>query len=143
MKSLQFFIDQTHKLLNELIQVATQLRDMSKQVISEENLSLLQKKQDDLLGQIERIDQQMQRDYPQQVSSKMEEQLHEKLQTFQQINQEFIQNLGASHGLIQFELCRLGKEQEGEDFAQLKRLNKIFPSPNSSKTIEPEENKES
>jgi hypothetical protein len=44
-----------------------------------------------------------------------------------------MQNLNASHGLIQFELHRL-EEKEEEDF-----LNKILPPPDSAKTIDDKE----
>jgi hypothetical protein len=141
MKSLQYYIDHMNQLLSELIQIATQLRDMSFQVISEEDLAPLQKRQEELLTQLEDIDQQLQKNYRHQLSTAMEEQIHNQLQTFQQLNQEFIQNLSTSHGLIQFELHRF-ENQEGEDFSRFSRLKKISPSPKSSETIESEENKE-
>ncbi len=139
MKSLEHYVDQMNLLLSELIQVATQLRDMSLQVISEEDLAPLQKRQEDLLVQLENVDQQIQTYYSNQMKSTEQERVHRKLQTFQQLNQEFIQNLNASHGLIQFELRRL--EDEQDDFAsRLTRLKKTSPSPDSSEAIESEEN---
>lgn len=142
MKSLQDCVDEMNKLLGELIQVATQLRDMSLQVISEEDLAPLQKHQEDLLSKIEAIDRQIQENYRHQLNSAMHEMLHSPLQTFQQLNQEFIQNLRASHGLIQFEFHRL-EETEEQDFSDFSHLNKILPSPDSSETAESKESEES
>lgn len=141
MKSLQHYVDQMIQLLNELIQVATQLRDMSLQVISEEELSPLQKHQADLLIQLESVDQQIQGNFRHQLSPAIQEKIHQQLQTFQQINQEFVQNLSSSHGIIQFDLQRL--EEEGQDFSGFARLNKIPPSPDSSEAVESEEDEES
>lgn len=138
MKSLHYYIDHMNHLLNELIQVAAQLRDMSLQVIAEEDLAPLQKHQEDLLMQLENTDQQLQRSYGPQLDGATREGFHNQLQTFQQLNQEFIQNLSASHGLIQFELRRL-EDQEGEDFSRLSRLNKNLPSSDSTEAVESEE----
>lgn len=141
MKSLQNFIDQMNLLLGELIQVATELRNMSLQVVSEDELAPLQKRQEDLLVQIENIDQNIQRTYKNQIPSNMQEHFHTQLQTFQKLNQEYIQNLSSHHGLIQFELHRMDDQKE-QDFSQLSRLNKGSISPDSS-ALESEEDEDS
>lgn len=138
MKSLEGYIEIMNQLLSELTQVATQLRDMSLQVISEEDLTPLQKRQEELLVEIEKNDRQLQQNFRHQLSGAVKEQFHNQLQTFQQLNQEFIQNLSTSHGLIQFELQR-PEDKEGQDFSGYTRLNKISPSPDSTKAIESEE----
>jgi hypothetical protein len=137
MKSLHYFLDQMNQLLNELIQVATQLRDMSFQVISEEDLAPLQKRQEELLSRLENVDQQLQENYQHQIDGAMKENFHRQLQTFQKLNQEFIQNLNASHGVIQFELRRL---QEGdEDYtSRISRLKRTLPSLEESEDKEEE-----
>lgn len=142
MKSLQQNVDQMNLLLNELIQVAAQLRNMSLQVVSEEELAPLQKRQEDLLSQIENIDQNIQRTYRNQLSSNMQKQFHTQLQTFQLLNQEYIQNMSASHGLIQFELHRM-EDQSEQDFTQISRLNQSPLSPDSSPAVESEKDEES
>ena len=142
MESLQDYVDQMNHLLNELIQVATQLRDMSLQVISEEDLAPLQKRQEELMLQLEKADQQLQHDYRLQLSGGIQKQFHDQLQTFQQLNQEFIQNLGTSHGLIQFELQRI-EDLESQDFSRLSRLNKMSPSPDGSEAVDSEEKEKS
>ncbi len=115
MKSLQHYIAQMMQLLTDLVQNAEKLRDVSRQVISEEELSPLQKHQQELLGQLEQTDSIMQKYYPNQIDSATHQLFHEKLHAFHLLNQEFIQNLNASHGLIQFELRHLrGNEREDE-----------------------------
>jgi hypothetical protein len=125
MKSLQHCIDQINHLLSELIQVATQLRDMSFQVISEEDLTSLQKHQEDLLGKLEEADRFIQKNYRNQIKPEVQENFHQQLQTFQQLNQEFIQNINTNQGLIQFELHHL--QEEGRGFSS--REKKTPPSP--------------
>lgn len=140
MKSLEGYTDRMNRLLNELTQVATQLRDMSLQVISEEDLAPLQKKQEELLIELESNDRQLQQNFRHQLSGALQEQFHHQLQIFQQLNQEFIQNLSTSHGLIQFELHH-PEDNEGQDFSGYTRLNlnKIPSTPDSSEAVESEE----
>lgn len=137
MKSLQHYVNQMDHLLHELIQNATKLRDVSLQVISEEELNPLQKRQEDLLSQLETVDQQMKEHYHHQIDSAMQERFHLQLQTFQQLNQEFVQNLNASHGIIQFELRRL--EDGDEDYSH---LNTMPSTPDRSQAVESEEDEE-
>jgi hypothetical protein len=141
MKSLQFYVDRMNQLLAELIQVATQLRDMSIQVISEEDLEPLQKQQEDVLSQLEMTDQQIQGNYRDQIEAKTQAYFHNQLEIFQKLNQEFVQNVNSSQGLIQFELRRLEGEVAEEDLAShLSRLKKTSSTPDGTEAIEPEEN---
>ncbi len=140
MKSLQQYVNQMDHLLHELIQTATKLRDASLQVISEEELNPLQRRQEDLLSQLEAVDQQMKEHYRHQIDHAVQERFHTQLQTFQQLNQEFVQNLNASHGIIQFELRRL--EDEDEDYSNLARLNKVPSTPKRSQAVKPKKDEE-
>lgn len=115
------------QLLTELIQVATELRDMSLKVISEEELAPLQKHQENLLEELEKVDQKIKGDYPNRLEPAIQEKVHKQLEKFQRLNREFIDNINASHSLIQFDLHRV-KEEEEEDFSRLLRLNKLFSS---------------
>jgi hypothetical protein len=110
MNSVEQNVNDMVALLDQLIQTATQLRNLSQQVISEEELLPLQKHQEDLLHQLEKIDQSLQKYYATEVAPAMHEKLHNKLIEFQALNQEYVNNLGSSHGLIQFELHRLKDE---------------------------------
>lgn len=141
MKSLQNYIDQIKLLTNDLILVATKLRNMSLQVVSEEELTVQQQREEELLMQIEKIDEEIQKNYKDQLSPEFKKEFHEKLLTFQELNQEYIQNLKASHGLIQFELQRL-KHPEARQLPQLSSLKKTLSSPNGSQAIKSQENKE-
>jgi hypothetical protein len=76
MKSLQQCLDQMSQLMDELIQIATKLRDASQQVISEEELAPLQKRQDDLLSQLEDVDKELQVHYGFQIDASTIETYH-------------------------------------------------------------------
>lgn len=141
MKALQASIDKMNQLLSELIQIATQLRDLSLQVIAEEDLLRLQKHQAELLSQLENVDQHIQNHYRHQIDPDIHKHFHQQLQTFQQLNREFIQNLHASHGLIQFELYRLEEEVEDDFSSYLARLKKALPTPNTTQAIKSKKNK--
>ncbi|CUI17498.1 hypothetical protein PNK_1893 [Candidatus Protochlamydia naegleriophila] len=146
MKSLQYYIEQMTQLLADLVQNAQKLRDVSLQVISEEELSPLQKHQQELLGKLEQADSSMQRYYPNQLDSTTHQLFHNQLHAFHLLNQEFIQNLNASHGLIQFELRHLrGNEGENEiqDLPPMIHLNKVLPSPSGTQTVDAQKSKKS
>lgn len=112
MKSLQELADQMAALLEELVKTAQKLSDVSRQIISEEELAPLQQHQQDVLSQIEVIDTSIKAHYSNQLDKDFKKQVHEKLHAFQLLNQEFISNLNASHGLIQFELHPLQEKEE-------------------------------
>ena len=139
MKSFESTIKEMNQLLTDLVQVATQLYQASLQVINEEELVALQQTQEELLKQLETVDHHLHQHYHYQVEPAMHEHFHQQLQQFQQLNQEFLQNLATSHGLIQFELRQL---QDNEDFPKLSRRNEIFSKPLEKKE-EAEENKSS
>lgn len=143
MKSLNQLIKQANNLLDELIQTAKKLKVASQQSVSEEELDSLQKKQEDLLIQFEGIDQDLQQYNFFEISEAVHQQFHIKLQEFQTLNQEFIETLQASHGLIQFELRQLKEENPEGFFSPLRRLQKISFTPRRSQTIKPEEDEKS
>jgi hypothetical protein len=140
MKSLQHYIDEMNRLLKELIEISTKLRDVSRQVISEEELAPLQKHQQVLLGELEKVDLVIQESYRHQIDSVTHQHFHDQLHHFQMLNQEFIQNLHTNHGLIQFESSHLREEnQEREININHLLLNKMPLSPNSTQAIKSEE----
>lgn len=128
MKSLKHYMDRMDHLMDELVQVATQLRDMSLKVISEEELAPLQKHQEGLLAELEEVDQKIRANYPHLVDAALQEKVQTQLHLFQRLNQEYIKNLSASRGLIQFEMKRLKDDEKGE-----LRLSKFPLSENSKK----------
>lgn len=104
MESLAHYLEQMDLLLAKLVDVAAQLRDMSLQTISEREVAPLQKKQNALLADLEKIDQQLHQECGEEFKRHPHSNIHYQLEKFQQLNKEFIENLNASHGLIQFEL---------------------------------------
>lgn len=141
MKPLSYYLDQMNELLDHLIETAKALRDLSLQVVSEEELTAHQKRQKELLVKIEDVDQTLEAHFWNQIDDEQHSRFHKKLHTFQTLNQEFIQNLKESHGLIQFELSHLHAEEENEQFAS--QLNKFTPPPKSNQTVKPKKSKKS
>jgi hypothetical protein len=137
MKSVESFVEQMNQVLEELVQVATQLRQVSLQVIAEDELAPLQHRQEELLVELEKTDHHLQRYYTHQIDAKTQEHFHQQLQKFQQLNEEFLHNLATSHGLIQFELRRL---QEG-DLPDWSHLNKMSSASDTPQTPDAEEEK--
>lgn len=139
MKSPQQYKDQMNQLLVELVHVATELRDMSLKVISEEELAPLQKHQENLLAELEKVDKKIKAHYPLQVDNSLQDKVHHQLEVFQELNHEYVKNLKSAKGVAKFELKRLKADEEG-GFSRW-GLYKIPSSPNSSKTIKPQEDK--
>lgn len=141
MKSLQNYLDRADALFKELIQVATQLRDDSRQVLSEAELAPLQKQQEQLLVQISEIDQEIQDYYAKELDPKVHEHWHNQIQLFKQLNQEFITNLNETHGLIQFDARTLKQRRSDEEDVSLpftlSRLGKTFSHPEQSDKNQP------
>jgi hypothetical protein len=144
MNSLQEMLQQLNESLDQLIQVAKKLKETSLQVVSEEELEPLQKEQEEVLHRIEKIDQLLQQYYAGEISKEIHQQIHEKLQIFQELNQEYVRHLAASHGIIQFELRHLPSESD-ESIERLlaRRSNPMLFMTDHSETIHPEENQES
>ncbi|MBA3722438.1 MAG: hypothetical protein H0W88_08545 [Parachlamydiaceae bacterium] len=138
MEALHESINRMNSLLDELVKISRQLRDVSKQVISEEELLPLQKHQEDLLKQIEKIDEVLNQ-YEREIEPSIHNQFHKKLAEFQALNQEFISNLTSSHGVIQFDLKRIQDELLDEDLPHfhLPRSTDILPSTDEHKASDP------
>lgn len=111
MRSLQELLDKIHHHLDELIQISEKLRDVSKQVISREELDPLQKQQTALLNKLEKLDNELHEQYPSEMTEAIHESFHRKFVVFQELNKAFIENIRLSHGLIQFDF-RQTKEED-------------------------------
>ena len=142
MRSFQYCVDEVNRLLDQLIEVATRLRDTSRQSLLEEELMPLQQQQDELLAALETVDLQMQSTYRDLLTASFEEHVHRQLQAFQTLNQEFIQNVQTGHGLIHFELHRPPEEEGTTVSSFFSRLKKSLPSPNDSQTVTSKEDKQ-
>lgn len=131
MKSLSFYLDQMNQLLDQLIGTAKSLRDLSVQVVSEEELTTHQDRQKEILIKLEAVDKILEDHFWNEIEEKDHRQLHGKVHLFQTMNQEFIQNLRETHGLIQFELSQFPSEDDYEDISDY--LNKLPAAPKISK----------
>jgi hypothetical protein len=142
MKTLSSYIDQIKHLADELVKVATKLRDASLNVVCEEELDVLQNHQEEVLDELEKVDQEIQEYYRHQMNDAAQAHLEQQLKVFEALNQEFLKNLHMSHGIIQFDLQRPEDESE-KDYYRYKRLNKVTLPPNGSQAIESEKAKKS
>ncbi len=105
---------QIEGILNQLIENAELLKGLSKQVIAQEELKLLQTKQEKLIAELTTFDVQF-HTMGGKINahrSPTQKRIDEKLQQFQQLNMDFIENLSASHGLIKFEIQKDQKRKE-------------------------------
>lgn len=110
MKPLINYVDQMKHLAYDLVEVATKLRDLSLNVVSEEDLLSLQSRQGEILKELETTDQEIRLHYREQLDESVKTEIDQQLAKFQELNREFIKNLNSSHGLIQFELHRRDDE---------------------------------
>lgn len=90
-------------ILKELISTAEQLKQISTQVVSEEDISPLQISQQELLEKLEEMDQEYQK-LTKGAASPAKLKFEEMLNYFEKLNSAFIENIRKSSGLIEFEL---------------------------------------
>lgn len=112
MQQLEKILIEMEKILDLLIENAKQLLELSKQVIAEEELTPLQEKQQELLTQLLEKDDafheacaELKTDY----NSPLRNRIDEKLDHFQKLNSNFIDNITTTLGLIQFEKGKIKK----------------------------------
>ncbi len=101
-------------LLDQLIKTAEELDTLSYQVISEEEIAPLQKRQDDLVADILAADTELKKFMdPKKLNtdSPLRQRIRHNLHHFQELNEHFIENLANSHGLIRFEINKIQKDK--------------------------------
>lgn len=141
MNPSQAYIEKKNSLLTELIQNAERLREMSSQVISEQDFVQMQKRQDELLHELEKLENSEDKNGL-SIPSFTHDNFHSQFLKFQKLNQEFIQNMSSHHGLIQFESLRFGeKDHNNNSHRNLSKKN--LSSPDSSKTVKVEKKEKS
>ncbi|MEM1283308.1 MAG: hypothetical protein AAGG81_07125 [Chlamydiota bacterium] len=91
--------------VDRLITVAEELREASFQVTSSEMIGPLQKEQERLLEELSVIEGMFKKKFPHSVpnSTEVRGRISKKLETFQLLNQEFINNLNKLKEVIQFQ----------------------------------------
>lgn len=106
METAEDILSQIEGILDALLENAEQLKAISLQVISEGELSALQTKQEDLVHQLNDKQEKfleasthghLDPDLP------ITKRIVAKLQTFQQLNSQFIENLNSNKGIIHFD----------------------------------------
>lgn len=92
-------------VLDELLSVAKQLEQISKTVISEEDILKLQNKQEELLSELKSWDEQLNggANGTEIRKSPEWELLRKKLIRFQRSNEQYIRNLQEKRGLLKFD----------------------------------------
>ena len=88
----------------------------------------LRREAEHFLQELEILDKSLQESYPGEIDKATRNHFHQRLIDFQKFNQEYIQNLNQSHGLIQFEFNHLSDEMKGE-LPPLSFLRKATPLP--------------
>lgn len=107
-------LSEMEKILQQLIINAEQLRKLSQQVVSEEQLIPLQRKQEELLKQLKASDSrfiEILEGNTKRYKSQTRVRIGEMLDYFQKLNENFIHNLHSGPGLIQFELKKQGPKK--------------------------------
>ena len=107
-------LNEMDKILNQLIENGNKLLAASKQVIEEDELMRLQKEQETMLDKLIAHDTSYQKCSLEQNSkgnklSLLRAKIDEKIEAFQKLNAEFVENISAVHGLIQFDKGHIKK----------------------------------
>ena len=116
-------------LLQQLVSNAKQLYKASKQAITEEILAPLQTKQEELIDAIIRTDSYLEENREKNAyDSPLWAGIQDKLKTFQNLNNSFIENLGVRKELINFEIKDTKKRK-----LQLSQLKTVYGKKTSRK----------
>lgn len=109
-------LNEMDKILDQLIENGHKLLAASKQVIEEDELMRLQKEQETILDKLIAHDTSFQKCSSEHSNKALGDKLvllrakiDEKIETFQKLNTEFVENISAVHGLIQFDKGRIKK----------------------------------
>lgn len=100
-------------ILENLIHNAERLKEISSQVISMQELEPLQKKQEELVKKLGKLDEAFKKVPAGSAESYQEltRKIEQKLVQFQKLNAKFIENLSASQGLIRFDVKKKKKDK--------------------------------
>lgn len=102
-------------ILDGLIENARKILKASQQVIAEEDLTRLQKEQKTLVDKLTDKDSQFNKcddKGTKQGIGTLRKQIDDKIDLFQKLNAEFVDNIAAAHGLIQFEKGHIKKRSK-------------------------------
>lgn len=111
MRQTETILAEMENLLDHLIGNARELLAISKQVIEEQELIRLQQIQDELLTTLVEKDAEFHL-LPEDTQKKfilLRYRIDEKIDEFQQLNADFLENISNAQGVIQFNKGRLKK----------------------------------
>ena len=104
MKSAKEIVSGMETLVEEIVKTAEQLREMSCIKIVEDELNILQERQEYLIERLLELNVQYEDDSKGKGNSSSIDKIQERLADFERLNQAYIENLQVRRGLIQFEL---------------------------------------
>lgn len=104
---------QMEETIDQLVMNAEKLNALTQQVIAQQELKGLQKKQNELIESLRSLDHEFHKAVPgskNKAQEKIQARIDEKLQRFQNLNIAFIDNLNTNRGLIKFEIKKETKK---------------------------------
>lgn len=113
MKSVKSLLQEIFGKLDELIKIAQELKDQSKQVVSEKDIYHLQEHQEQLLKEIIHLDHELEPFYKTEMKQVDHDLIHQKIEEFKKLNEVFVNNLTSQQGVIQFNSLK-ETEEEGD-----------------------------
>lgn len=104
MQQAEQVLGEIESLLDQLIDSAQKLLTVSQQVMEEEELTNLQKDQEALLEKLIEKDAEFHKfsNITQEKLLPRRLKIDEKIDHFQKLNSEFVDNISSAHGVIQF-----------------------------------------
>ena len=99
-------IAEMDSVLDQLIEMAEHMKELSQQVIAEKEVMTLQKKEQDLINKLIELDMSYQKiaiHLSAEERGEFQNKIETKLSKFQQLNTKFIENIAAGRGLIHFQ----------------------------------------
>jgi tRNA A37 N6-isopentenylltransferase MiaA len=105
-KKAEVILLEMEAVLQKLVENAERLKEISQQVISKQELEPLQKKQEEIVANLKKLDDDFKKVHPhptENLHPEIMRRIEQKLREFQQLNAKFIENLTASKGVIQFD----------------------------------------
>lgn len=109
MQAVEKILKEMDSTLDLLIENAEKLQEISRRVIAQEELTPLQKKQEELISKLMEMDAKFYNEYPKEAKSyhsDKRDSVADKLEKFQVLNAKFVNNITSRQGLIQFEMSK-------------------------------------
>lgn len=112
MATREAILTEMETILDQLIKVATKMREVSAKDFAEETISPLQTKQEDLMTKLKDLDKayiKIRKKTETTEIAHLHKRIEEKLDYFQKLNSAFIDGLASSKGVLPFNLPKSPK----------------------------------